>query len=69
MLRFYDAAIVDGGLHVMGDVDDFCDILVGRRGDGLPDFFYEVFSMESPLPSCKEAMLAVHTVLGLDLTR
>lgn len=69
VLHFDDIAVVDGGLHIMGDGDDSCDVLVRRRGDGLSHLFKEVFSADSSLPCCKEAVLSVHTVLGLDLAR
>lgn len=53
----------------MGDGDNLCNIYVGGWRDGLSDFFQEVFRTESSFALCEEAVLPVHTVLGLDLTR
>lgn len=67
VLHFDVAAVEDGGLQIMRDGEDLCDIYAGRRRDGLTHLFKEVFSTESSFPICKEAVLSVHTVLGLDL--
>ena len=68
VLCFEDTAVEDGGLHVMWDGDDSCNFFTSRRRDGLSHLFQEVFSIEPSPPLCKEAMLAVQTVLGLDWT-
>lgn len=69
VLHFENVAIQNGGLHITGDGDYFCDFSVSRRKDGLSHLFKELFSTDFPLPFCKEAVLSVDTVLGLDLTR
>ena len=51
----------------MRDGEDLCDVYAGRRRDRLTHLFKEVFCTELSPPICKEAVLSVHTVLGLDL--
>lgn len=69
VLSFDDVAVEDRGLHVTGNGDDPCDGFFCRWRDGVSHLFQEVFSMDPSLPSCKETVLSVQTVLGLDLTR
>ena len=63
------AAVEDGGIHIMGDGDDPCDPFICRWKDRLSHLFKDVFSIKSSLPTCEEAMLSVHAILGLDFMR
>lgn len=69
VLHFDDGAVEDGGLCIMGNIDDPHDVLIGGWRNGLSHFFQEVFGVDSSFAFCKEAMLPVYTVLGLDLPR
>lgn len=69
VLGFDDGAVEDGGLCILGDAYDLSDILTCGRRNGRTHFFYKVFGAAITSALCKKAMLSVHSVLRLDLTR
>lgn len=69
VLCFDDGAAEDGGLCIVGDVDDLGDVLTRGRRDGLAHLLYEVFGVVISRAIGEEAMLSVDAVLRCDRTR
>lgn len=69
ILGFDDGAVEDGGLGIVRNVDDPGDVLTRGRRNGVAHFLYEVLGADIASTISEEAVLPVHGVLGLDLTR